>query len=83
MSLARHDRPSGTAALQASQLFGETGGVWAITTYLEQDFPRFPLTKQKKPHKIKYINDFEGKKDGISRLQRAGGCCEPVGEFCG
>lgn len=50
------------------------------------------LTKSKTPRKIALVNssqmvkwfkDKEGKKDGTSCLQRAGGRCEPVGEFRG
>lgn len=37
VSLARYDKPSSTATLQASTQFGETDGVWAVTTYLEKE----------------------------------------------
>lgn len=46
-------------------------------------FCRSLLTKPETPRKIGLVyrpKDVEGKKDGTSRLQRAGGCCEPVGE---
>ena len=36
VSLAKYGKPSSTATLQASPLFGETDGVWAVTTYLEK-----------------------------------------------
>ena len=38
------------------------------------------LDKPGKPPYNGAVKDVEGKKDGNSRPQRAGGCCEPVGE---
>lgn len=37
------------------------------------------LDKPGKPPYNEAVKDVEGKKDGNSRPQRAGGCCEPVG----
>ena len=38
------------------------------------------LTNGGNTHKISSVSDFDGKKDGMSCLQRAGGCCEPAEE---
>ena len=38
------------------------------------------MTNTQKPHKIKPVSDFDGKKARVSRPKRAGGWCEPVGE---
>ena len=38
------------------------------------------LDKPEKPPYNGAVKDVEGKKDGNSCPQRAGGCCEPVGE---
>ena len=46
VSLARYGKPSSTAALQARPLFGETDGVWAVTTYLEKGRREVPLDKK-------------------------------------
>ena len=45
VSLARYGKPSSTAALQASPLFGETDGVRAVTTFLEKGPPLVLIDK--------------------------------------
>lgn len=47
----------------------------------EIPFPKVPLDKTGKATYNTTVKDVEGKKDGDSRLQRAGGRCEPVGEL--
>ena len=39
------------------------------------------LTNRGSFTKISSVNDFDGKKAQVSRPQRAGGWCEPVGEL--